>query len=66
MGMLDRGRGQVRAKVVIDTKRDTLVPNIAKHVKHGSNVYTDEAVQAHRRRAAVLLKRRTALGAGMG
>ena len=54
MGMLDRGRGQVRAKVVIDTKRDTLVPNIAKQVKHGSTVYTDEAVQAHRRRNSTI------------
>jgi transposase-like protein len=45
MGLLDRGRGEVRAKVVADTKRDTLVPNIAGQVKYGSTVYTDEAVQ---------------------
>ncbi|MGA8503196.1 MAG: IS1595 family transposase [Candidatus Sulfotelmatobacter sp.] len=45
MGILDRGRGEVRAKVVADTKRDSLVPNIAKQVKYGSTVYTDEAVQ---------------------
>jgi hypothetical protein len=38
----------------LDTKRDTLVPNIAKQVKHGSTVYTDEAVQAHRRRNSTI------------
>jgi transposase-like protein len=44
MGLLDRGRGEVRAKVVVDTKRDTLQPQVLKNVKHGSTVYTDEAV----------------------
>jgi transposase-like protein len=47
MGLLDRGRGEVRAKVVVDTKRATLQPHIAKEVKYGSTVYTDEAVQYH-------------------
>ncbi|MFI5102984.1 MAG: IS1595 family transposase [Terriglobales bacterium] len=44
MGLLDRGRGEVRAKVVVDTKRDTLQPQVLNNVKHGSTVYTDEAV----------------------
>src|SRR6266404_7318511 len=44
MGLLDRGRKEVRARVVVDTKRDTLHPQILKDVKHGSTVYTDEAV----------------------
>jgi transposase-like protein len=44
MGLLDRGRKEVRAKVVADTKRDTLQPQVLKEVKHGSIVYTDEAV----------------------
>jgi hypothetical protein len=44
MGLLDRGRKEVRAKVVVDTKRDTLQPQVHKEVKHGSTVYTDEAV----------------------
>jgi len=44
MGLLDRGRSEVRAKVVVDTKRDTLQPQVLNNVKHGSTVYTDEAV----------------------
>jgi transposase-like protein len=44
MGLLDRGRKEVRARVVVDTKRDTLQPQVLKNVKHGSTVYTDEAV----------------------
>jgi transposase-like protein len=44
MGLLDRGRKEVRAKVVVDTKRDTLQPQVRKEVKLGSTVYTDEAV----------------------
>jgi transposase-like protein len=44
MGLLDRGRGEVRAKVVADTKRDTLQPQVEKEVKFGATVYTDEAV----------------------
>lgn len=45
MGMLDRGRGEVRASVVTDTRRGTLQPKIASNVKFGSTVYTDEATQ---------------------
>jgi transposase-like protein len=44
MGLLDRRRCEVRAKVVVDTKRDTLQPQVLNNVKHGSTVYTDEAV----------------------
>jgi hypothetical protein len=44
MGLLDRGRKEVRAKVVVDTKRDTLQPQVRKEVKLGSTIYTDEAV----------------------
>ena len=33
MGLLDRGRDEVRAKVVVDTKRDTLQPQVRKEVK---------------------------------
>ena len=44
MGLLDRGRGEVRARVVADTKRNTLQPQIRRDVKLGSTVYTDEAL----------------------
>ena len=44
MGLLDRGRKEVRAKVVPNTQRETLQPQVNKEVKHGSTVYTDEAV----------------------
>ncbi len=44
MGLLDRGRKEVRAQVVANTQRDTLQPQVLKNVKHGSTVYTDEAV----------------------
>lgn len=44
MGLLDRGRGEVRAKVIVNTTRATLEPQVAKEVKYGSTVYTDEAV----------------------
>jgi transposase-like protein len=43
MGLLDRGRKEVRAKVVVNTKRNTLEPQVLQNVKHGSTVYTDEA-----------------------
>ena len=43
MGLLDRGRKEVRATVVVDTKRNTLQPQVLNNVKHGSTVYTDEA-----------------------
>jgi transposase-like protein len=42
MGMLDRGLRQVRAKVVPNTKRETLQAHILKEVFPGSKVYTDE------------------------
>ena len=40
-GMLQRG-GKVIAKVVSDTKAETLFLSICKYVKPGSNLYTDE------------------------
>lgn len=43
MGLLDRGRKEVRARVIPNTQRDTLHPQVYKNVKHGSTVYTDEA-----------------------
>jgi transposase-like protein len=45
MGLLDRGRKEVRAKVVVNTKRGTVQPEVLSNVKFGSTVYTDEAVQ---------------------
>ena len=42
MGLLDRGRGEVRAKVVADVSRHTLQPQVEKEVKFGATVYTDE------------------------
>src|SRR5271165_1067749 len=45
MGFLDRELRQVRAKVVPDVKRETLQNEVLREVKHGSKVYTDEAVQ---------------------
>ena len=44
MGMLDRDLRQVRAKVVPNVKRETLQAEVMKAVKHGSRVYTDQAV----------------------
>jgi hypothetical protein len=44
MGLLDRGRKEVRARVVVNTQRDTLQPQVLNTVKHGSTVYTDDAV----------------------
>jgi transposase-like protein len=43
-GFLDRELRQVRAKVVPNVKRDTLQNEVLREVKHGSVVYTDEAV----------------------
>ena len=40
-GILQRG-GKVKAMVVADTKRGTLVPNVYEHVEKGANVFTDE------------------------
>src|SRR5579862_6677023 len=42
MGFLDRQLRQVRAKVVPNASRTTLQNEVLTHVKHGSNVYTDE------------------------
>ena len=44
VGLLDREAREVRAKVVPDTKRETLQAEIFKNVKFGSAVYTDNAV----------------------
>lgn len=44
LGMYDRETRQVRAKVVPNTRRDTLQAEILNNVKYGSKVYTDEAV----------------------
>lgn len=40
-GMLQRG-GNVIAKVVADTSIKSLLPNIYRHIKRGSTIYTDE------------------------
>ncbi len=40
MGMIERG-GKVRAKVVPDARRSTLLPAIRENVRGGSTVYTD-------------------------
>jgi transposase-like protein len=40
-GILQRG-GKIKAMVVADSKRGTLVPNIQEHVENGSQVFTDE------------------------
>ncbi|HWB33084.1 MAG TPA: IS1595 family transposase [Acidobacteriaceae bacterium] len=44
VGMFDRVSRQVRAKVIPNTKRETLQREILKNVKYGSAIYTDEAV----------------------
>jgi transposase-like protein len=44
VGLLDRDAREVRAKVIPDTKRETLQAEIFKNVKYGSAVYTDNAV----------------------
>jgi len=43
-GILDRDLRKVRATVVPNVKRETLQNAILRNVKHGSTVYTDEAV----------------------
>lgn len=48
IGMYDRESRQVRAKVIPNTKRETLQNEILKNVKYGSKVYTDEAVSYNR------------------
>jgi transposase-like protein len=44
VGLLDRDAREVRAKVVPDTKRETLQAEIFQNVKFGTAVYTDNAV----------------------
>jgi len=44
MGMLDRDLRHVRANVIPNVTRETLQAAVLKHVKHGSNVFTDEWV----------------------
>jgi transposase-like protein len=44
MGMFDRTSREIRAKVVPNTKRETLQREILANVEHGTKVYTDEAV----------------------
>jgi transposase-like protein len=43
MGMLDRESRQVRAKVMPNVKRETLLNEILNHIEGGSTVYTDGA-----------------------
>jgi transposase-like protein len=43
-GILDRDARQVRASIVPNVKRETLQNNILANVKHGSRVYSDDAV----------------------
>src|SRR5271170_517955 len=43
MGMLDRESRQVRAKVVPNVKRETLLNEILKQIERGSKIYTDRA-----------------------
>lgn len=44
MGILDRNKKQIRAKVVSDVSRATLQPEVQKNVKFGTAVYTDSHV----------------------
>jgi transposase-like protein len=44
MGILDREERKVRVSVIPDVKRTTLQTAILANVKHGSAIYTDEAV----------------------
>jgi transposase-like protein len=44
VGLYDRESRQVRAKVIPNTKRETLQREILSNVKYGSKVYTDSAV----------------------
>jgi len=43
MGLLER-HGEVRAHVMPNTRRESLQPNIERHVEQGANVYTDAYV----------------------
>jgi transposase-like protein len=44
MGILDRDARQIRAKIMPNTKRDTLQNEILNNVSKGSSVFTDSAV----------------------
>jgi nicotinamide mononucleotide (NMN) deamidase PncC len=44
MGIFDRSSREVRAKVVPNTRRETLQREILANVEHGSKVYTDQAI----------------------
>ena len=44
VGMFDRESRQIRAKVIPNTKRETLQAEILDNIEHGSAVYTDQAV----------------------
>jgi hypothetical protein len=44
MGMFDRTSREVRAKVVPNTRRETLQTEILNGIHHGSRIYSDEAV----------------------
>jgi transposase-like protein len=44
MGMFDRNSREIRAKVVPNTRRETLQREILGSIEHGSRVYTDQAV----------------------
>ena len=46
IGIRERG-GKVRAFVVKDNRRETLLPKIFEHVAKGSTVYTDQAHAYH-------------------
>ena len=43
LGMFDRQTREIRAKVIPNTRRETLQREILSNVEHGSKVYTDEA-----------------------
>ncbi len=44
MGMFDRNSREVRAKVVPNTRRETLQTEILNGINHGSRIYTDQAI----------------------
>jgi transposase-like protein len=44
VGMFDRENRKIRTKIVPNVKRETLQDEILKNVKHGSAIYTDNAV----------------------
>lgn len=48
MGILERDSRQIRAKVVPNVKRETLQNEILNNIEHGSQIYSDQAVQYDR------------------